>query len=53
MPKKIKEKPPIYDERCGDCFYNEKGACRRNPEKCPYNQPPKTNEEEEEEECQK
>ena len=50
MAKKIKEvvvrKP--YDERCGDCFYNEEGECNKNPAKCPYNQPPKPVEEDEE-----
>lgn len=29
----------IYDERCGDCFYNEEGECNKNPIKCIYNQP--------------
>ena len=47
MPKKPKPKPPIHDERCGDCYYNEEGVCNRDPSKCPYNQPPKEEEEDE------
>ena len=50
MAKKTKPTLPIYDERCGNCYYNEEGFCKRNPETCPYNQPPKIDEEEEEEE---
>ena len=49
MAKKIKPKPPVHDERCGDCYYNEEGVCNKDPEKCIYNQPPKMVEEEEEE----
>lgn len=49
--KKNKKIEPIYDERCGDCFYNLQGVCKRDPEKCPYNQPPYV-EEEESKECQ-
>lgn len=41
MSKKItKPTEPIHDERCGDCFYNLQSVCKRNPETCPYNQPP-------------
>lgn len=35
--KKIKEKPPVHSESCGDCYYNEEGVCSKNPEKCIYN----------------
>lgn len=41
---------PVHDERCGNCYYNEEGVCNKDPKKCPYNQPPKINEEEEEDE---
>ena len=52
MKKKVKDltSPLIYDERCGDCYYNEEGCCKRNPDTCVYNQPPKINKEEEEKE---
>ena len=49
MAKKIKEKLPVHDEGCSDCYYNEEGLCKRNPETCPYNQPPTIDEDEEEE----
>lgn len=38
-PEKIRK---IYSELCGDCFYNEEGECFKNPEKCVYNFPPKS-----------
>lgn len=48
MGKKVKTiERKIYDERCGDCFYNEEGECNKNPAKCSYNQPPKEEEAEE------
>lgn len=50
MAKKQKPKPPVYDERCGDCYYNEERLCDRNPTTCPYNQEPKNIEEDEEDE---
>lgn len=53
MAKKTKIIELVYDEQCGDCFYNVQGMCKRNPATCPYNQPPKIEEEEEEEECLK
>ena len=27
----------IYNEKCGNCFYNELGSCEKNPNKCSYN----------------
>lgn len=48
--KRKQPKPPIYDERCGNCYYNEEKLCDRNPATCPYNQPPKIEDEEVEDE---
>ena len=48
MAKKIKPKPPVHDERCGDCYYNEDGVCSRDASKCIYNIEPVEDEEDEE-----
>lgn len=45
MEKQIKT-IVIHDEICEDCFYNEEGACNKDPEKCVYNLPPADEEEE-------
>ena len=39
MKKERKRQP--YDERCGDCYYNEKGMCKVDPKKCIYLKPKK------------
>lgn len=38
--KKQQPKPTVYDERCGNCYYNEERLCDRNPATCPYNKKP-------------
>ena len=37
MLKKKNVKKEIYNEKCGNCFYNEIGLCDKNPKKCSYN----------------